>query len=96
MKNYELKLEKMIADFKDDLTKELIEDDMTDHVIGEKLLQHAFDDTIDELYRQADYIWEQIDRWTYEYIKHALQEHKSEIIREIRYQCNIQEDNDNG
>ena len=72
MKNYELKLEKMIADFKDDLAKELIEDDMPDHVI--------------------DDIWEQIDRWTYEYIKYSLQEHKSEIIREIRYQCNIEED----
>ena len=72
MKNYELKLEKMIADFKDDLAKELIENDIPDHII--------------------DDIWEQIDRWTYEYIKYSLQEHKNEIIREIRYQCNIEED----
>ena len=72
MKNYELKLEKMIADFKDDLAKELIENDIPDHII--------------------DDIWEQIDRWTYEYIKYSLQEHKSEIIREIRYQCNIEEE----
>ena len=72
MKNYELKLEKMIADFKDDLAKELIENDIPDHII--------------------DDIWEQIDRWTYEYIKYSLQEHKSEIIREICYQCNIEED----
>ena len=72
MKNYELKLERLIADFKDDLAKELIKNDMPDHVI--------------------DDIWEQIDRWTYEYIKYSLQEHKSEIIREIRYQCNIEED----
>ena len=78
MKNYELKLEKMIADFKDDLAKELITfedyvlDDMPDHIV--------------------DDIWEQIDRWTYEYIKYSLQEHKSEIIREICYQCNIEEE----
>lgn len=72
MKNYELKLEKMIADFKDDLAKELIKNDMPDHIV--------------------DDIWEQIDRWTYEYIKYSLQEHKSEIIREIRYQCNIEEE----
>jgi len=72
MKNYSLKLERLIADFKDDLAKELITDDIPDHV--------------------ADDIWEEIDRWTYEYVKYGLQEHKSEIIREIRYQCNIEEE----
>ena len=72
MKNYKLKLERLIADFKDDLAKELIKNDMPDHIV--------------------DDIWEQIDRWTYEYIKYSLQEHKSEIIREIRYQCNIEEE----